>query len=85
MNCREICSFLDDYLDGSLEPEVAERFNRHMDDCPPCREYLDSYRDTVNLTRSLCEETGRTPQQMPDDLVKAILDATRGGDAQSDH
>jgi anti-sigma factor RsiW len=75
MTCREVLDFLMAYLDGELTPEVRSEFERHLAVCPPCVEYLSSYRRTVELERQAfqpCEGEG-TPHAIPDDLIKAIL------------
>jgi anti-sigma factor RsiW len=52
LTCREIIlEHLDDYLDGTLSPEVVEEFERHLSVCPPCVAYLNTYRRTRELTR----------------------------------
>lgn len=52
LTCRQvILDHLDDYLDGSLGPEVVGDFERHLAMCPPCVAYLNTYRRTRELTR----------------------------------
>lgn len=52
LTCRQvILDHLDDYLDGSLNPEVVEDFERHLAICPPCVAYLNTYKKTRELTR----------------------------------
>ncbi|NNF45011.1 MAG: zf-HC2 domain-containing protein [Phycisphaerales bacterium] len=78
VTCKELVDFLDDYLEDRLEPPVRRRFEEHLDACPPCRVYLDGYRDTVRLTRSLCDDTDAgPPAAMPETLIRAILDSRR--------
>lgn len=79
ITCREFVDFLMDYLEGSLEADVRSTFKGHMDDCPSCVTYLDTYRETVALgKRILCDAPdGPVPEDVPDDLVQAILAARR--------
>lgn len=51
--CREIFSQLSEYLDGELDPGLCDRMQGHLDDCPPCRAFLDSLRRTVRAIRDL--------------------------------
>ena len=51
--CREIFERLSEYMDGELDPELCERLEGHMDDCPPCVAFLESLRRTVRLVGSL--------------------------------
>lgn len=83
ITCREFVEFLMSYLDGELEPEVSGTFERHMHDCPTCVSYLDSYRKTVELGREiLCDPDGPVPDDVPEDLVAAILAARRRSPAR---
>ena len=72
MNCQEFVDFLMDYLSGELpEPQRVE-FERHLNDCPPCIVYLDTYKDTVKLGAQAYEKWS---QDTPEELVQAILAA----------
>jgi anti-sigma factor RsiW len=78
MTCGELVSFLAAYLDGGLpEPERA-RFAAHLVECPECVAYLESYRETVKLAKgAFAAPDDAVPADVPDDLVRAILDARR--------
>jgi anti-sigma factor RsiW len=76
MTCREFAEFLDDYLSGALPPSRRSLFDEHLHACPDCRNYLDSYRQTVQLEKAaFCEPEGPVPQDVPEALVRAILAA----------
>lgn len=74
--CQELIEFLMDYLDGELAPRVHEHFDQHLAICRDCRSYLDSYQETVKMAVAVCEEgDGGLPDDVPEDLVEAILKA----------
>ncbi len=77
MNCREFVDFLMSYLDGELEPESTRVFEEHMFLCPPCLTFLDTYKDTIRLGRFACEEHGPAREEVPEELIQAILAARR--------
>jgi len=80
MNCREFVGFLMDYLDGALPPEQAATFDAHMDDCPSCVTYLDTYRETIRLGQCVCGcADDEVPANVPEKLIAAILAARRAG------
>ncbi len=80
MNCREFVEFLMEYLDGELPQAQVTIFRAHMDDCPGCETYLDTYRETVRLGREVCgDPEGPVPEDVPEALVSAILAARRRG------
>jgi anti-sigma factor RsiW len=83
MTCRKLIDFLDDYLEGSLAPEVRAAFERHLPACPACRDYLRTYQDSIALARAaLCRDQA-VPRDVPEDLVRAIKSALEGGARRS--
>lgn len=75
MTCREVAEFLMEYLEGGLREREREVFDAHLHACPACVRYLDTYRETVRLGRSLCGSEDEVPEEVPDALVQAILSA----------
>ena len=73
MNCREFYGFLDDYLDGSLDPGITKSFARHIEQCPPCLVYLDTYRATIRALVEAELADGPLDATVPSDLINAIL------------
>lgn len=84
VTCREqINQFLGEYLADELTTPQRTVFERHMDDCPPCRDYLDSYRKTIDCMKAACCHL-KNPELalIPNDLIKAIL-AARSAESRS--
>jgi predicted anti-sigma-YlaC factor YlaD len=80
MNCRELTSFIADYLDGGLHPTVHRAFEDHLALCPNCRQYLMDYERTIQLTRRMLAQPDQSiPGDVPAALVSAILAARRRG------
>ena len=78
MNCREFADFLMDYIDETLPTAQRATFEEHMDLCPSCITYLDTYRETVRLGKALlCRTDDPIPEDVPEDLVAAILAARK--------
>lgn len=78
MTCRELTGFIMDYLAGELPQEVRITFEDHLAICPDCVNYLAAYQGTVELNRrAFADEDARTALDAPEDLVKAILLASR--------
>lgn len=50
LTCRDVIGLLVDYLDQALGPETVKAFEEHLEDCPPCRAYLNTYQRTRELT-----------------------------------
>ena len=79
MTCREFIEFLMAYLDGELPPEQSKEFDDHLAKCTDCKAYLDSYRKTVEVGKRAFApgEDREVPEEVPENLVKAILAARR--------
>ena len=73
MNCQQLINdFLMEYLDGALPLAQRAAFESHLALCPSCRNYLGSYRRTVELAKEI-SETGTTAPRPPEELIRAIL------------
>ena len=71
LSCQEFVAFLDAYVEGELSPARREVFESHLATCPDCRNYLDSYRKTMELGREALSEPDEV--SIPADLIQAIL------------
>lgn len=79
MTCKDLVEFLMDYIASELSPAEKQRFDEHLGLCPDCTAYLASYRETVRLGQMICRPNkSDLPDDIPDDLVEAILAARRG-------
>lgn len=77
LTCRELADFLLQYLEGELPAEQRAEFEEHLEDCPPCVHYLESYETTVQLEKEAAREPedALPPEEAPEALVRAILAA----------
>ena len=75
MNCRECATFLDEYFDGTLELTARTSFEFHLSRCANCVRYLESYRSTLSLERAAYDDPTVQRPDIPEDLIRAILDA----------
>jgi len=56
LTCRELVELVTDYLEGSLSRRDRKRFEKHIDGCPNCRQYVAQFRETIRLTGTLREQ-----------------------------
>lgn len=64
--CKEVFSLLSEYLNLELPPGACQEIESHLAGCPPCVEFAESLRKTVELCRSY------RPSELPEPLgVKA--------------
>jgi len=73
VDCREMITFLADYLANEVPFARRRLFEAHLRICDSCVEYLKTYEETIRMTRVA---TQVEVEEMPEELVKAILDAT---------
>ena len=71
MICRELIQFLDDYVEETVPAERRQEFDRHLAQCPSCRAYLASYRETIRMAKAATH----TPEieDVPPEVLTAIL------------
>ena len=78
LTCREFVEFLDDYIAHDLAGDALASFEKHLSDCPPCVAYLETYRESIRMSRAALKGSDAdVPQAVPEELVQAILDARR--------
>jgi len=78
ITCRELIDFLYLYLEDELPEDRRSEFERHLGVCPPCREYIRQYRESIQLGKAaFAEPDGPADDVAPEELVKAILDSRR--------
>lgn len=76
ITCREFENFVLQYLDGELSRQQSAVFEWHLRMCRECREYLAAYRRTIEIgAAALGPADGELPDDVPEDLIVAILDA----------
>ena len=49
--CKEIFALLSQYLDLELPADACRAIEAHIKDCPPCIEFAESLKKTVDLCR----------------------------------
>jgi anti-sigma factor RsiW len=60
--CSEVFSLLSEYLNLELPPDACQEVEAHIAGCPPCIEFAESLRKTVELCRRY------RPTEMPQAL-----------------
>lgn len=76
ITCKEFEAFVLSYLDGELSDRQRSVFEWHLRICRECRGYLAAYTRTVELERAVVSSSKEpVPEDVPEDLIKAILDA----------
>jgi anti-sigma factor RsiW len=66
--CQECVDLLVDYLEGELPPPRARALEIHLDLCPSCVSFLNTYRGTVDIARTLPVDA------IPPELTQRLID-----------
>jgi anti-sigma factor RsiW len=74
MTCREFIDFLLEYLSGGFSANERAEFEMHLAECPDCVAYLQSYKETIQLSKAaFADPEAPVPDDVPEELVQAIL------------
>jgi hypothetical protein len=80
MTCRECAELLLEFLNGELDGDLCERLQRHLEACPPCVTFVETYRITIAMTRKL--PCGELPPDVAERLW-AAMQRCQGSDESS--
>jgi predicted anti-sigma-YlaC factor YlaD len=53
--CAQIVEIVTDYLDRAMSAEQQRLVDEHLADCPPCTQYFEQIRTTIDLVGSVEE------------------------------
>jgi anti-sigma factor RsiW len=54
--CRDATSLILDFLSGELSPQTNSEFEQHLEVCPDCVAFLNTYKKTIELTKSFLQK-----------------------------
>ena len=77
ITCREFEDFILAYLDGELPHRQRKIFEWHIRLCRECREYLAAYRRSMEVSEQVLSKESLVPTDVPEDLVEAVIQATK--------
>ncbi len=65
-DCPEMMDLLVDYLEGELDEKAQKHLEFHLELCPPCLNFLESYKTTNKVCRGALEKN------MPTELKSSL-------------
>ncbi len=78
LTCQEFIDFVGEYMEGELSGAELLRFQRPLEICPYCVDYLASYERTVRSGKAAFQDPdGPVPTEVPEELVRAIQASRR--------
>lgn len=71
--CKEVFALLSDYLNLELPPDACQAIESHLAGCPPCIEFAESLRSTIELCRQY--QPSSVPGPLGDRVREELLEA----------
>jgi predicted anti-sigma-YlaC factor YlaD len=76
LTCEQVTDAIIDYLTGEMQPEISTLFNKHLQVCPDCVAFVNTYNSTVRPTRSLSYDD--VPEEMRARVRQFLLKTITG-------
>ena len=73
VKCNEIFALLSEYLNLELSADACKAIEQHLAGCPPCIEFAESLRKTVELCRHY--RPAELPEPIADEARAQLLRA----------
>ena len=73
-SCKDCVDVLRAYLDGEMSPEEEAHLKAHLGDCPPCVDFLESYKATPGLCKKALAR--KMPEELSQKLKAFLRDKT---------
>jgi RNA polymerase sigma-70 factor (ECF subfamily) len=74
-NCKEVFAMLSEYLNLELPPDACHEIEAHLAGCPPCIEFANSLRKTVEICRRY--QPAEMPKPIEEGARERLLAAYR--------
>jgi anti-sigma factor RsiW len=72
-DCQNVFALLSEYIDRDLPEGTCEELDRHIQDCAPCVEFVESLRKSVALGKKYAP--GIEPVPVPNGVRDALREA----------
>ena len=69
LTCKQFLQELTDYLEENVDPEVRERLEKHISECPNCYVICDTTKKTIRIYK------GMDPHPIPADVESRLMAA----------
>ena len=76
LTCQQLTEVILDYVTDEMVPALRAAFERHLDLCPDCVAFLNTYRETIRTTRSV--RYADVPSEMVNHVQHFLLERIKG-------
>jgi len=70
LTCKQFLEELSEYLDETIEPQIREKLERHIAECPNCWVICDTTKKTVQIYKGM--ESYSLPREVEARLMDAL-------------
>jgi anti-sigma factor RsiW len=70
LTCQQVTDLIVDYVTGELDPTTRSVLETHLHNCRDCVAFLNTYRETIRVTRAVRYED--VPTNMLDRVQQAL-------------
>ncbi len=81
LSCQQIVELVTDFLENALLPDMCQRLEEHLEQCPGCANYFEQVRLTIKMVHRLAQEPAFPAQKQQ--LLRLFQDWKKSSD--SDH
>ncbi len=71
LTCQQVTDAIIDYLTGDMPPATTALFHDHLQGCPDCLAFFNTYNSTVRATKSLSYDD--VPHEMRNRVRQFLL------------
>lgn len=79
LSCKECVDLLMDYLEENLEARTKKKLDEHLSACPPCLNFLRTYKTSSEMTRRLKGQEVQIPKELESRLKSFLREELRKG------
>jgi anti-sigma factor (TIGR02949 family) len=69
LTCKEFVDGISDFIDDDIAPELREKLQKHISECPNCWVVYDTTKKTIQVFK------GMDAQPLPDDVRSRLMRA----------
>lgn len=81
ITCEEFEAFIIGYFEDGLTAHQRRLFEIHLKICRECRDYLAAYKVSMEAAKQgVGDPTSMLPDEVPEDLVAAVIASRNAGD-----
>lgn len=75
MSCKNVVENIMEYIDKELDDKTLQELKAHLEVCPECKSFVDTYKKMLKLSGNLKNKKFVTPEirQRLRDLLKSKL------------